>query len=458
MYKRKKSFLILIALFIIVLNGCSGGGQDSNVVNDEGLVLSKPGNYDSADTAMIHSIDTETKEITFYHLNSARTYTLLFDGATNLYNKHETPITISQINKGDIVDITFMKYSKRLNSLHLSSEAFMYEGITKFEIKEQNKIMKIGNDILKLEDSLYIISENKEIELMDINADDTLKIWGIGNSVYSITIEKGHGYLRLENDEYFIGGYIEIGQQLIRRITDDMLLVVPEGTYDILISNGGHGGTKRVTIGRNIEATLDVGDLKNEELEKFGTILLSIMPSNADVFIDGTLVDISSPIRLEYGLHQLLVSASGYQTLVQYLRVAEESAGISIELEEEEDATDSNIESSEESKGESTSTTSSETSTTSESTTESKSSTSVEGSTAEVTTTTYKVIIDSPLEVEVYVDGTYKGITPISFNKIVGSHVITLRKSGYNTRSYTIEIDNEKKDVTYSFSNLTPIE
>ena len=31
-------------------------------------------------------------------------------------------------------------------------------------------------------------------------------------------------------------------------------------------------------------------------------------------------------------------------------------------------------------------------------------------------------------------------------------------KSGYLTRIYTIDVDKEEKDVSYSFSDLTPIE
>ena len=55
---------------------------------------------------------------------------------------------------------------------------------------------------------------------------------------------------------------------------------------------------------------------------------------------------------------------------------------------------------------------------------------------------------------EVYLNGNYIGISPVSFAKKPGTHTITLRKSGYVTRSYTIEIDSEEKDVTYSFADL----
>ena len=73
-------------------------------------------------------------------------------------------------------------------------------------------------------------------------------------------------------------------------------------------------------------------------------------------------------------------------------------------------------------------------------------------------TSKYKVYIDAPEGVEAYIDGNYVGITPVSFNKNAGSYVVTLRKTGYQTRSYTLQIDDEEKDVNYSFTELVKLE
>ena len=55
---------------------------------------------------------------------------------------------------------------------------------------------------------------------------------------------------------------------------------------------------------------------------------------------------------------------------------------------------------------------------------------------------------------EVYLDGNYVGVSPCSFQKVPGIHVIILRKAGYETRSYTIQVDDEEKDSSYSFVEL----
>ena len=222
-----------------------------------------------------------------------------------------------------------------------------------------------------------------------------------------------------------MGGWIEVGKSVIRRITEDMLLLVPEGEYQVNISHKGGGGVKSAVIGRNEETALDIGDLEVPEPQT-GMVLFSLTPSQAELYLDGTKVDASAPVTLEYGLHQLIARAEGYHSVTQYIRVAQESVSYAVTLEalgaaEEE---------------------------------ESESSDSESDSSAPVTTDYYKVHVDAPEDAEVYLDGNYVGIVPCSFKKTPGAHVITLRRSGYETRSYTVQIDQEEKDLSYSFADL----
>ena len=65
-----------------------------------------------------------------------------------------------------------------------------------------------------------------------------------------------------------------------------------------------------------------------------------------------------------------------------------------------------------------------------------------------------KLTISSPIGAEVYMDGSYIGIVPVSVKKTVGVHVITLRQTGYETRSYTINVTDLTSDENMSFSAL----
>lgn len=428
-----KAKIIMFALMTTVsLSACSDSvqtdSQDSNSSVDTGFILAGPDGYDSADTPIVVDINKDDNTVTFLNLEVSRKYTLSLDGTTHLYDKYGESISLNQIKKGDIVDIKFLKSKKHLTSMQLSSKAWSYDNVERYEINHVRQEVTIGEEIYKISNNTLYLSGGRKIDGMELNAADILSFQGIDKEILTVTVEKGHGYLRLTNDEHFIGGWIEIGQSLIKRITEDMLLTVPEGSYQVNISHNGNGGVKNVVINRNEESTLDIGDFKIAE-PMYGTILFSLTPSTAQVFIDGTEIDASQPVSLEYGIHQLIAKANGYQSITRYLRVGAPTAGIDVIL----DAVKTNEEES------------------SESTKEEEKDTSTE---KETVTDYYKVYIDAPIDVEVYLDGNYVGVTPCNFRKEAGTHVITLRKTDYETKSYTVQFTDEKKDFSYSFVDL----
>lgn len=388
---------------------------------DIGFVLTGPDSYDSADTAILVGRNQEENTLTFLNLELERRYTLSLDGTTRIYDKYGGSLTLEQIKTGDIVDITFLKSKKHLTTMQLSPQVWTYEDVERYEINPVRSEVTIGSQTYKLTSNTQYLSGSRNIESMDLNLSDVLTFMGIGNQVLTVRVEKGHGYLRLQNDENFVGGWIEVGQTLIQRITEDMLLLVPEGSYEVNITNKGGGGVKSVIINRNEETVLDIGDLEIPE-PQYGMVLFSMSPSSAELYIDGSQVDPSGPINLEYGLHQMIARATGYKSITQYIRVARESEGINVVLEANE--------------------------------TETVTEQTPEPADNQTTTDYYKIYIDAPEGVEVYLDGNYKGISPCSFAKTAGTHVVTLRKTGYVTRSYTITVDSEQKDISYSFADL----
>lgn len=426
--RKQKPLCLLLPVLVLALAACvpqnevpqSGSVTESKA--NTGYVVPGPDSYDSADTAVLVEKNKNDKTVTFLNLNRGKRYTLSYDGTTTFCDKYGESISLDQIYNGDIVDVTFLKDTKHLTNMKLSPQAWKNEEVARYEINHIRGEITIGADIFKLTDNTQYLSDGQIIEAMDINASDVLSFQGIDNQVLSVKVDKGHGYLRLVNDENFVGGWIEIGQSTIQRITEDMLLVVPEGSYQVTISHRGGGGVRDVVINRNEETSLDIGDMEVAEVQT-GMVLFSLSPSDATLYIDGTETDASGPVTLEYGIHQLIVKAQGYKSVTQYIRVGQASAGVNVVLES---ATSSDE--AEDDKEDIT----------------------------DVSSNSYKVHIDSPENVEVYLNGNYVGIAPCSFKKTAGVHAVTLRKTGYATRSYTIQVDSEEKDISFSFAELVP--
>lgn len=353
MHRRISEAVIVLTMSVLFLTGCTSEAssissaknktEGADVV-DTGFTMSTVGSYDSADTAVVLSTDEANKAVTFINMETGKQYTLYYDGTTYVKDKHDGPMTISQIEPGDVVDVTFLKGKKKLASIKLSPDAWVYDDVYNYDLAGANRTASIGSQSYSLPESVVVLSEGRRVDKAEVVSQDVVTISGIEHKIYSINVDKGHGYLSLKNEQPLLGGWIEVGNNTIRQITEDMLLVVPEGTYQVVLNNNGIGCVKDVTIERDKEVVLDVDDIEIPE-DATGKILFSVTPENATVSVDGKPVDISKVVELSYGIHRVEASASGYDTLTKHIQVGSEYATISFKLEEtrkEEDSVSGN--------------------------------------------------------------------------------------------------------------------
>lgn len=401
--------------------------------------------YDSEDTAIFLYCDEENKLAHFQNASTGKRYTLGYTTATSVLDKYGQHISMSQIKTGTMSLVRFYKETKNLTYIIEATDCTSFTGVENYELDYDNATISIYGGLYKFNKNLTVMSQNEEITISDIEDVDKLSVWGYNEQIYSISVDKGHGFLTFSNDSYFIDGWVEVGEKVIKPISEGMKLVVPEGTYTVSISASSTKTNKKMTFKRGETLNWDLSEVEIQT-PKTGNVIFTITPATARVYIDGEEVDTSYPVEEEYGIHQITVIASGYETISKYMKVGTELANISIDLEKQEETSDESDDTETETK---------ESETTSEENKpleETNNENNTEG--LSEASSSYKVYIDKPEGAEVYVDGNYIGIAPTSFAKQAGSIVVTLRQSGYQTRSYSLEIDDEEKDTTYSFSDL----
>lgn len=381
---------------------------------------------DSLDRAVIERVDLENNQMTFWNLTLGKSYTLSFDSATGIEDRFGAQLVAAQLQEGDIVNVTFQKEERLVKNIWLDPTVSTLENVSEFELHITASSMVIKDEQYALDKNVSVLSQGEEIALMDITDADNLRIFSQDHNIMSIVIAKGHGYVRLLSADNFAGGWVEFGQSIIRPVNDDNLYVVPEGSYDLLLSKGKLSGSYHVDVRAGEETSVDVSEANAQGEVKKGGIVFTINPLEAKLTIDDTERDFSDVVELDYGIHKLTLKADGYKTISQYIKVGAKMANISITMQAGDD----------EEKDE-------------------KESVSA-NSPSKVTTASdgYQVYIDAPEDAELYVDGKYIGLIPTSFDKKQGSYTISLRKNGYMTRSYSLEVDGAEKDVHYSFSAL----
>lgn len=426
--------------------------------------------------AMLVGKNEEEHKLKFISVENERLFELEYSGKTPILGKHGNSLTLAEIPLGEILDVTYSVHSKELFELKISDEAWTFTDVTKFDINADEGRMDIAGSTYKLPKTSVVSYKDELATFMDVTNVDTLIVKGYGRKVCSIIVDRGHGYVRLSNDSYFEGGWIEIGQEIIKKVTEEMLIPVPEGDYHVRLTNRGYAAEQDVTIERDKETVIDLSNIDIKEVA-IGHVDFTIVPNYAQLFVDGQMTDFEERVALEFGIHHVHVELAGYKSVDTNIRVSDQYADISITLEEEGSDTSSSSSSSSSSSDASTTAVAdvphyttddngntipilthnvpAATSNTGTGTTTSSSSSLSSSSTDAVISNTRKMYVESPEGAEVFLDGIYVGIAPISFIKPeAGSHVITLSKNGYKTKSYTISVAGDDRDVTLSFSEM----
>ena len=257
-------------------------------------------------TAMLVGKDTQEGKLKFISVDGDKLFELEIKGNTPILGKHGNSLTLDQIRLGEILDVTYSIHSKDLKKLQISDEAWTFTDVTKFEINEEEGRMDIAGSTYKLPKTAIVSYGDELASFMDVTNVDTLTVKGYGRKVCSVIVDRGHGYLRLLNESYFEGGWIEIGQDIITKVSEEMLIPVPEGSYHVRLTNRGYAAEEDVEISRDEESTIDLSKVDVKEVA-IGHVEFSIEPDYAQLFVDGVMTDYEERIPLEFGVHHVHV-------------------------------------------------------------------------------------------------------------------------------------------------------
>ncbi|HEX3077026.1 MAG TPA: hypothetical protein VHQ24_09200, partial [Lachnospiraceae bacterium] len=142
--------IIMVGLIIhVALNGDSkqtGRKQSTEAVKtpnatDNGVEK----NYDKQTLAVVKQMDTEGKTITIFNIEDQKDVTLSYTGGSDIRDKYDKVLSMKQIAIGEMVDAFYMEEDSKLVALHISKEAWEYQGVGNLTIDNINKSMSIAD-------------------------------------------------------------------------------------------------------------------------------------------------------------------------------------------------------------------------------------------------------------------------------------------------------------------------
>lgn len=435
-----------ICVLMMQLAGCKEQSSGTSVTPQESPAATEGAwaagismSYNMTMQAIVMKTDTVAGVMQLRNAKGGMNYTLTVNKGTVVLDKYGKNRMLDEVQPGDVVEAYINDVDGILAGIQYSNDNWEFEGSGNWKFNTEKNELSIGSEKYYFSDNIVLLSGDEEITIMDLHEQDILDIQGCGKKVLSVTLRQGHGYVRLSGVDDFIGGWVEIGK-VIKPVSQDMLIAVPEGTWDVKIAKDGYGGSIGTTVARNEESTVDFSDVASR-IVRYGTVEFTIEPEDAKLYIAGREMDYDNQILLEYDTYKIRVSADGYQDYTGDLKVEKALTGRKITLEKE----DSSEVSASAAAAASPSPSAQASETASASPSPDVSANIVEG---------YKINIESPTGANVYFDDAYVGISPVNFAKVSGSHTITFSKAGYVTKSYTVEIGSEAKDVSFTLPDL----
>lgn len=372
----------------------------------------------------------EAGSMTFYEPELEKEATYTYSGATEILTKNEKQISSESLEIGQVLDLYLDEGKTSLQKVQISKDIVENDDVKDVRFYTDESYLEIQGTRYRYGSGFQAFSNGKPIELQEIAATDEVTFRGVKGKAYSIVVTKGHGYIKPAKYKDFIGGTMTISGVRILPVTKDMLVPVPEGTYEVSMKNGDFEGGRSIAVERDKTLELDMSLFKSTVKDK-GQVVFDIDPQGAELYVNGTMTDYSKPVSLKYGKHSIKVVLDGYTTYTGVVDVQSANPTVRISLAEEEAEVSSDDESSVE-----------------------KDDSNQQNTVTESYDNDHKITVSTPAGASVYLDGNYQGVAPCSFPKKIGAVTLTVAKDGYTTKSYSVTTTDDDEDVSWSFPDL----
>ncbi|GMQ64718.1 PEGA domain-containing protein [Vallitalea maricola] len=399
--------VILIVVFTMVFS--SGKKKNNNNKVDQETEIPVDNNDVSRDIeyeralGVVQKVDTVNDTLTIFNIDSNESATLNMDSAVDIQDEYGSLMTLIQFNKGDMIETKYDKDKMRPEYVHKTAITWKRNKIKGVVVDKEKNTIAIGNDNYNYTGELVTIFNGNPFDINDLTEEDEVTLLGYKDTVWTIIMENGHGYIQLKNHSNFIGGTLQIGTNKTVDIKDVTLVPVSVGVHDIIVTNDQATYETEVMVDKDQKVVVNVKDAT----PKKGMVQFSVAQEGVSFSINGEVYsDFSEPIPLDYGNYIVKVVKDNYVDWEKELIVNKSFTTFEINLEKKP---------------------------------------------------TY-IHVDSPVGVDIYIDGNYIGEIPITTPINPGEHTITLRKDGYYSTMHQLVIEDNGEDAYYTLPKLSKID
>ncbi len=382
-------FLLCISL-IFAISGCTRRNPKNKQAGSSNTSVNQATeeNTDKKAIATIVRIDEAGRTIVASDVDSGWRYPFHYEGSTVFLSRYGENISVTQLEIGQIVDVTYADEGYLCSIVQVSYDAWEYEDVMGLTYDRMiNEISVMGEKYkydasLVLHDASMLAQEvatdsaavqqllegnldaanvssdasadseedsgeakkrlvEGNLSLSQISDQDTVTCRGYKGKICSVVLNKGHGIVRLSDYSTYIGGMIAIGN-VIKPVTKDMVLTVPAGNWTLEIDKDGKMGTKEIVVSQGQDQTVNLAKLTIIACRR-GVMHFNTTPAGCGITIDGKDYEGRTDFMLEYGPHKVSVSAVDYKAYNGVINLNSAYVNINVELTKLEDDSEPSV-------------------------------------------------------------------------------------------------------------------
>ncbi|MBO6108682.1 MAG: hypothetical protein J6P16_04680, partial [Eubacterium sp.] len=216
-------FFITALISLSLISGCSGKKQtptaapNAEVTYDEGADL----------TGVLKEVYADGEMVSFFNPVTETEETFLYSSATSIQSPGGMELTMDQVSPGEVFDLYLDDTGHKLDMMAMKSDIIEAEE-TRLSVDPDAHIMTVDGVNYRYSDACVVLSDDKQIDPMEITSMDEVTFRGTKGLVYSVIVTRGHGYLQPMEYTDFVGGTVTIEGESILPVTEGMLITVPE--------------------------------------------------------------------------------------------------------------------------------------------------------------------------------------------------------------------------------------
>lgn len=403
------ALVVLFIILTVVIVSCSG---KEPVVDD--IVSLETDDQDQTDVtededtgpidfarikAVISAVDGNNGLVSVINVESYDKIVVKVPERLDIKDAYGESTVLAAIQVGQLVEIKYDKSNAEAYELKISNLGWEKESKSNRLVDLENQTIRLFNDTYHYTDDVIVNLGEGGVLVSDIVATDELLVRGYLDTIWYIGLLSKQGYLTVENEMDYINDILEV-DGVPNTIYADMKLTLSTGSHNVIIDiEGMNPISLTIEIYPETETVLNFAEILNMT----GQIQFTIVQEDATLYIDNQRQsDLSGPITLSFGAHELLVEKEGYLPWTTILYVSQSYDTFTIDLDVQP----------------------------------------------------LMIKVDEPIETELYIDDILIGVIPVQVPISGGAHVIRLEKAGYYPKTQNIVVDIETGVFEINFPEL----